>query len=308
MKASARTGGALLDVVGAILTTATRTTARKLIKHRRVTIDGVVQPRPDAAVRAGQVIEISGPPDVSRARAAARVSPGLPFAVLFEDEHLVVVDKPAGLLSIATASEQQRTLYRMVSAHVKEATDGRGRIFIVHRLDRDVSGVMVFAIGEPAKRRLQAGWASSEKVYRAVVDGRPPDREGTVRGWLREDRTLRVVGCAKDAPGAQEAVTHFRVIRDDAPRHELEVRIETGRKHQIRVHLASLGCPIVGDRIYGRGRMGAGMLLHAHSLTFEHPFSGERLTVTSPLPPRFRSPHPAAPASLSNGSSRIRKA
>lgn len=292
MKAIVRTEGSLLDVVGAILTTATKTTVRKLIKHNRVTVDAKVQPRPDTPVRAGQKIEILSLPDELKARKVTRVASDLPFTILHEDKHLVVVDKPAGLLSIATKHEQQRTLYRMVSAYVKEATGGESRIFIVHRLDRDVSGVMVFAIGEPAKRKLQAGWATSEKVYRAVVEGRPQQAEGTVRSFLRENRVMRVVACMPTEPGAQEAVTHYRVIKATAARSELEVRIETGRKHQIRVHLASLGCPIVGDRVYGSGRTGVGMLLHAHSLSFDHPVTGERLTVTSPLPPRFL----AAPA------------
>jgi 23S rRNA pseudouridine1911/1915/1917 synthase len=298
VKARAKTGGALLDVVVDVLATATKTAARKLIKHRRIAVDGEVQPRPDSPVLAGQLVELLPLPaevrEQAAARAAARTAPRLPFTVLLEDEHLIVVDKPAGLLSIATAKEQQRTLYRMVSDHVKET--GGGRIFVVHRLDRDVSGVMVFAKHEAAKRRLQAGWAGAEKIYRAVVEGRPPGKQGTVQGWLRENSFLRVVACRETAPGAQEAVTHYRVVRDDAARPELEVRIETGRKHQIRVHLASLGCPIVGDKVYGTGGRGGGIALHAHALTFEHPFTGRRLTVTSPLPTRVGVPQAAGPA------------
>jgi 23S rRNA pseudouridine1911/1915/1917 synthase len=199
------------------------------------------------------------------------------------------VDKTAGLLSIATDKEHHKTLYRMVSDYVKEATDGRGRIFIVHRLDRDVSGVMVFAKDEPTKRRLQKGWAAAEKIYHAVVEGRPPAAEGTIRTWLRENSAYRVHVCGKTAPGARVAVTHYRVIKDVAPYCTVEVRIETGRKHQIRVHLAKLGCPIVGDDIYGTAASGGGMALHAHSLTFNHPSTGRRTTITSDLPSRFRS-------------------
>jgi 23S rRNA pseudouridine1911/1915/1917 synthase len=271
--------GTLLDVVIRMLDTATRTTARKLIKNGRVEVDGEVRTRPAYPVLPGQTVEISP---------RGRKRP--PFTILLEDDHLVAVDKPAGLLSIATDKEHHRTLYRMVSDYVKEAGGGKGRIFIVHRLDRDVSGVMVFAKDEPTKRRLQKSWAGAEKIYRAVVEGRPPAAGGTVRNWLRENRAYRVHVCDRDAGGAREAVTHYRVIRDAAPHCTVEVRIETGRKHQIRVHMAGLGCPVVGDDTYGTGMPGGDMALHAHVLTFDHPSTGRRTTITSRLPPRLRCP------------------
>ena len=278
MKARTRIEGALLDTVLRMLDTATRTTARKIIKNGRVAVDGDVQIRPDFPVVPGQTVEIS-----------PRGRERTPFVILLEDEHLMAVDKTAGLLSIATDKEQHKTLYRMVSDYVKEATDGRGRIFIVHRLDRDVSGVMVFAKDEPTKRRLQKDWSAAEKIYHAVVEGRPPAAEGTVRNWLRENSAYRVYVCDKNAQDARVAVTHYRVIKDVVPYCTVEVRIETGRKHQIRVHMAELGCPIVGDDIYGTATSGGGMALHAHSLTFDHPSTGRRTTITSHLPPHFRS-------------------
>jgi 23S rRNA pseudouridine1911/1915/1917 synthase len=287
VKARATIDGTLLDAVLRMLGGATKTTARKLVKNRRIAVDGVVQVRPDLPVRSGQRLEIV-PREEAPKEAAARPAGHPPFAVLFEDEHLLAVDKPAGLLSIATEKEQQRTLYRMVSAHVKEATGGLGRFFIVHRHDRDVSGVMVFAKDAPTKRRLQAGWATAEKVYLALVEGRPPATEGTVKSWLCENSAFRVYVCDKAAPGAHEAVTHYRVVGEGGAHSLLELRIETGRKHQIRVHLASLGCPVVGDRVYGRGGSGGGMALHAHALAFVHPFTGLRLTIRSPLPARLR--------------------
>ena len=203
----------------------------------------------------------------------------------------MAVDKTAGLLSIATGKERHKTLYRMVSDYVKAATDGSGKIFVVHRLDRDVSGVMIFARDEPAKRRLQEGWAGTEKIYHAVVEGRPPAPEGTVRNWLSENRAYRVYACdrdARDARGAREAVTHYRIIKTAARYCTLEVRIETGRKHQIRVHMAGLGCPIVGDDTYGTGSPGGALALHALSLAFNHPSTGRRTTITSRLPSRFQ--------------------
>lgn len=271
-----------------MLGSATRTTVRKLIKNGRVAVDGMVQTRPDFTVRSGQTLEIS-----PRRRARP------PFTILLEDDHLVAVDKPAGLLSIATGKEQHKTLYRMVTDYVRETTGGPDRIYIVHRLDRDVSGVMVFAKDAPAKLRLQERWAGAEKIYHAVVYGRPPADEGTVRNWLCENQAHRVYACDKGAPGAREAVTHYRVIKAGARYCAVEVRIETGRKHQIRVHMAGLGCPVAGDDTYGTETSCQELALHAHSLAFNHPSTGRRTTVTSRLPPRVRnlprSGRPGAP-------------
>ena len=278
MRARTKIAGTLLDAVLLLLSTATRTSARKLIKKGRVAVEGRVQARPDFAVLPGQTVEITP---------RGRVLP--PFTILLEDDHLMAVEKVAGLLSIATGKEQHKTLYRMVSDYVKETTDGTGKIFIVHRLDRDVSGVMVFAKDERTKRRLQKGWPGAEKIYHAVVEGQPPASKGTVKNWLRENRAYRVYVCDKDSPDAREAITHYRVIKAAARHCMVEVRIETGRKHQIRVHMAGLKCPIAGDDIYGTGTSPGGLALHAHSLSFDHPSTGVRTTITSRLPSHFRS-------------------
>lgn len=278
MRARNRIESTLLDAVLRMLDTATRTSVRKLIKNGRVAVDGTERVRPDFRVLPGQTVEI-----------APRGRERPPFTILLEDDHLVAADKPAGLLSIATDKEHHKTLYRMVSDYVKKVTRGSGKIFIVHRLDRDVSGVMVFAKDESTKRRLQKGWAGAVKVYHAVVEGHPPAAEGTVRNWLCENRAYRVYVCSKDTRGAHEAVTHYRLIKAGDRYDTVEVRIETGRKHQIRVHMAELGCPIVGDSTYGTELSGGELALHARSLTFDHPSTGRRTTITSRLPSRFRS-------------------
>jgi 23S rRNA pseudouridine1911/1915/1917 synthase len=298
MKAKARTAGTLQDAILEMMESASITSVRRLIKNHRVTVDGQMQPRPDFAVLPGQTIEISqkgkegkkrapGPAPLKTARGAKR---RLAIRILLEDEHLIVVDKPTGMLSIATDKERRKTLYWKVMDYVKESTAGKGRIFIVHRLDRDASGVMVLAKDEKTKRKLQKNWAGTQKVYRAVVEGRPPRAEGTVRNFLCENRAKRVYVCDKDVEGSQEAVTHYRILRGQGPRRLIEVTIETGRKHQIRVHMAStLRCPILGHDMYGLGKSGTrGIALHSHSLTFDHPATGKRITVKSPVPGRFR--------------------
>ena len=303
VKTKTKTAATLLDILLDMMDSASRTSVRKLIKNHRVTVDGEIQARPDFAVLPGQLIEIaqkakdkenkkgsrtpSRPAPLKTARGAKR---RLAVKILFEDEHLIVVDKPTGLLSIATDKERQKTLYRKVMDYVKETTAGQQRIFIVHRLDRDASGVMVFAKDEGTKRKLQKDWSGAEKVYHLVVEGCPPEASGTVRNFLCENRAKIVYVCEKHIKGAQEAVTHYRILKGEGARRLLEVKIETGRKHQIRVHMAdTLNCPIVGDDIYGLGKSGTrGIALHSHSLAFDHPATGERITVKSPIPERFR--------------------
>jgi len=290
MKVKVKAGATLEETVLVMLDSASKSKARKLIRNHRVTVDGEAVNRPDHAVRAGQSVEIVS---AGRERPAKRTpSAGrkrLPFAILLEDEHVIAVDKPAGMLSIATDKEKSRTLYRMVSDYVKASTEGEKKIFIVHRLDRDVSGVILLAKDQKTKRALQEGWGNAEKIYRAVVSGRPPKKEGAVESWLCENKAHLVYACDKTTPGAEKAVTHYRLVRSGVSGSLVEVRLETGRKHQIRVHMASLGCPIAGDRLYGRPVRGmSGIGLHALRLSFDHPATGKRVTIESPLPARLK--------------------
>lgn len=300
MKTKVKTAGTLLDAVMGMMDSASNTSVRKLIKNHRVMVDGEVQPLPYFAVLPGQTVEISskGKDKTSKKKSATadrlKTARGakrrLAVKILLEDEHIIVVDKPTGLLSIATDKERVKTLYRRVMDYVMETTAGEKRIFIVHRLDRDASGVMIFAKDEKSKRKLQKDWAGAKKVYHAVVDGCPPKAEGTVSNFLCENTAKRVYVCDKHSKDAQEAVTHYKVLKGEGARRLLEVTIETGRKHQVRVHMAtSLRCPIVGDDIYGLGKSGTrGIALHSQSLTFDHPVTGKRITVKSPIPTRFR--------------------
>ncbi len=222
-------------------------------------------------------------------RAPAEVAGEMSFLpILFEDRYLIAVHKPGGLLSIASAGERTRTVHRILNDRLQRASHGRERAFIVHRLDREVSGIMLLARSPEIQERLQTGWPRAEKLYSALVQGRPPRPEGTIRSWLRESPVHKVYSCP-EGPEARLAVTHYRQVAA-YPRHALlEVRLETGRKHQIRVHLADLGCPIVGDRRYGArpspiGRFG----LCAHVLAFDHPVTGRRVRLEIPVPRSMR--------------------
>lgn len=279
MRFTARADGRLLDLLQALFPQASRTTLRQMLRHRRVSLDGETQCRADAPVRAGQSIEVSD-------RLGATLPP--PGRILLRDEHLLAIEKPAGILSVARDPEIDDTLYRRLNAYVRETSGGRERIFIVHRLDREASGIMLFALTPEIQERLQRGWRGTEKRYWALVEGHPPAAEGTVRGYLRENRAHRVYA-ARRSPEARLAVTHYRVHAAGPGHTLLDVRIETGRKHQIRVHLADLGCPIAGDRKYGaRTDPLRRLALHAYRLAFTHPGTGERIRLELPLPGSFR--------------------
>jgi 23S rRNA pseudouridine1911/1915/1917 synthase len=212
----------------------------------------------------------------------------LKLDLVFEDDRIVVVDKPAGLLTIATETERERTLYavlRDLLGHRKP----REKLFVVHRLDREASGLLVFAKDIEAKERLQSQFKdhSAGRIYRAVVEGRVTADRFTIRSCLAENAARRVY-VTKSAAAGKLAVTHVSVLRRRLHTSLVEVRLETGRKHQIRVHLANEGHPIVGDRFYGsRSNPIRRLALHGFRLEFKHPGTGAPMRFDSPCPNSF---------------------
>ncbi|HEX4139582.1 MAG TPA: RluA family pseudouridine synthase [Candidatus Methylacidiphilales bacterium] len=202
-----------------------------------------------------------------------------------EDADILVIEKPAGLLSIASASEADRTAYALLTQHVRRGNPrGRERVWIVHRLDRETSGVMVFAKSESAKTALQKNWDAAEKRYFAVVEGAPPQESGTLESWLDESNPLKVY-VGGNGPQMRHAITHYRVMKKGKGVTLLEVTLETGRRHQIRAQLAQAGCPIVGDGKYGAETDPIKRVaLHACSLRFTHPTARKPMRFESPLP------------------------
>jgi 23S rRNA pseudouridine1911/1915/1917 synthase len=161
---------------------------------------------------------------------------------------------------------------------------GRERVWVVHRLDRETSGVMIFAKNEAAKTALQSGWDAVEKKYLAVVEGAPPRESGTFESWLDESNPLKVYAGAS-GPDARHATTHYRVTKKGAKTTLVELTLETGRRHQIRVQLAEAGCPIVGDKKYGAETNPIKRIaLHATTLRFKHPVTGKEMRFDSALP------------------------
>ena len=208
--------------------------------------------------------------------------------VLYEDKDILVVDKPAGLLSVATEREKSRTAQSILTDYIRKGCGRcRKRLFVVHRLDRDTSGALIFAKSEEAMHRLTARWKQTEKKYLAVVHGRCEKRSGTITTYLAEDKGYNVYSTADSTKG-KLSQTAYKVLRMTKSVSLLEVVLLTGRKNQIRVHLAGSGHPIVGDTKYGKeDESQPRMALHARSISFKHPFSGKQLTIESEVPAIF---------------------
>ena len=259
---------------------AKRTRLRQLLKHGSVQVNGRSITRSNHPLRTGDVVSISAKGET---RARGLLPPGM--KVVFEDASLVVVEKPENLLSMASTTEREKTAYAFLTDYARRGNPrSRARVWIVHRLDRETSGLMVFAKTEAAKLALQANWRETDKRYLAVVEGHPPADHGVLKSHLDESNLFKVHS-APPGRGTRHAVTRYRVIKQTATRALVELTPETGRRNQIRVHLADAGCPIVGDRKYGARTNPARRLgLHASSLQFEHPLSGELLRFESPLP------------------------
>jgi len=210
------------------------------------------------------------------------------LVILHEDREILVVDKPAGLLTIGTERDRTHTAYYILTDYVRKGcARSRNRVFIVHRLDRETSGVLVFAKSEEAKVRLQGAWCDTEKKYLAVVHGQCRKSAETITTFLAENQALVMYSTTDPAKG-KLSHTAYQVLKQTKRFALLEVSLLTGRKNQIRVHLADIGHPIVGDRKYGNVKESyANLALHAQSLSFAHPFSGQRLTFAAKVPEYF---------------------
>lgn len=237
-----------------------------------VLVNGTVVTHHAFALSPGDTVEI-------RKTSAAAPRPAGGIEVLLHDDAVVGILKPAGLLSVGTS--------RVKSQHalglVRDALGPNQRLWPVHRLDRETSGVLLFARSREVCDAIQAGWRDVDKIYLAVVEGRPDPSDGLISQPLRDDKNLTVrVGPHK---AARDARTRYRTLQTQGSRALVELALETGRRHQIRAHLAWLGTPVVGDGRYGT--RGPRMALHAHRLTFPHPVSGEVTVLEAPAPSFF---------------------
>ena len=257
-----------------------KTKIRTWLRFQAVTVNGHEVSQFDHPLSPGDVVAIR-----SDRHVVPKAQLGGGIKAWFEDAHLIVIDKPADLLSIASPNEQEKTAYFQLTDYLRQGRpQRRERAWIVHRLDKETSGLMVFAKTPEAKEQLQTGWDQSEKRYEAVIEGRLPAKEGVFECDLDERSRFKVY-VASQSEHTRHAVTHYRVLAEKGPRSLVELRLETGRRHQIRVQLANAGCPIIGDEKYGAKSNPAKRLgLHATFLRFPHPKTGEDMRFNSPLP------------------------
>lgn len=270
----------LLEFLFEMMSSRSRKSVKSVLSRGQVFVNGEATTQFNDALSPGDRVQI----EKRTAKHDAKIR-GL--KILHEDADIIVVEKEAGLLSIASEKENRMTAYRQLSDYIQNIHP-KGRIFVVHRLDRDTSGVMIFAKSKKIQQKLQNAWqdAVPERSYIALVEGTVKE-DGTITSWLTENKAL-MVRSSKNPNKGKKAVTSYKVLKSNSKLSLLKVNLETGRKNQIRVHMQDLKHPIVGDKKYGSQtnpikRVG----LHAHTIGFKHPTTKEYLRFESNIPASF---------------------
>ena len=272
----------------------TRTSVKQLLSQRRVTVNAGVQTRHDTPLKAGDVVQVlQGRGNVELRHPKLRI--------IYEDDALIIVEKKNGLLTVPyNPKSSEMTAYSILKEYVRKQSN-RSTVHVVHRLDRETSGLLVFAKSAELQEYMRTYWRQlvTKRTYIALVEGHFDKKEGSITTWLTEDlRTGMVYSSPKD-DGGQKAVTHYKVIKSTAmgdgdqelPVSLVELNLETGRTNQIRVHMQSIGHPVMGDRKYGHGNEFSPvdrLCLHAKVLEFIHPMTEKKVRFETPIPKEFK--------------------
>jgi 23S rRNA pseudouridine1911/1915/1917 synthase len=259
-----------------------RDNIKSLLRNKQIWINGRFITQFNHPLQAGDMVAVKWSP-------SSHGSLSRNLRIVYQDAHIFVVDKFAGLLSMSTGAEREATAYNILSNFVK-IEHGLNKIFIVHRLDRDTSGLMIFARSEKIQELLQSNWKETmlERKYTAVVEGKVEEPEGTIRTYIYESKAM-VMHSTNNPEKGELAITHFKTLKRKEQYSLLDIHLETGKKNQIRLHMQEIGHPIAGDRKYGAtgnpiGRLG----LHASVLAFMHPITKKAMRFESPVPSKFR--------------------
>ena len=292
VEASAELMPFLLSKLGGM----TRTSVKQLLSQRRVTVNNAIQTRHDTPIRRGEIVVIaSGRGNVELRHPKLRI--------IYEDDALIVVEKKNGLLTVPyNPKSSEMTAYSILKDYVRKQSN-RNTVHVVHRLDRETSGVLVFAKSPELQEYMRTYWRQlvTKRTYVALVEGHFEQKEGTITSWLTEDQYTGMVYSSKTDNGGQKSVTHYKVIKStivgegdqEFPVSLLELNLETGRTNQIRVHMQSIGHPVVGDRKYGHGNEYSPvdrLCLHAKVLEFIHPMTEKKVRFEAAAPKEMLRP------------------
>lgn len=272
----------LLPFLFTVITNKSRNAVKSILTRGQVSVDGEEVTQHNHPLKPGQIVGILSNKESKKRSELSGLD------ILHEDRDIIVINKEAGLLSVAADDPTEPTAYNQLSEYVKKE-DPDNKIFVVHRLDRDTSGVMLYAKSEEIQQALQNDWKNTvkERIYTALAEGSVEQEQGEISSWLKESKGIKMYSNQEDN-GGKRAVTHYRKVLGNENYSLLEVELETGRKHQIRVHLKDIGHPIAGDKLYDAEtnpikRLG----LHATTLVLVHPGTNKLVRYTSEVPGSF---------------------
>ncbi|WP_455497904.1 RluA family pseudouridine synthase [Coprobacter sp.] len=272
----------LLDYLFTLFPEKSKTTVKSFLSHRQIAVNGVPTTQFDMPLHSGDEVLVNF-------EKGFRIFKHSRLRIIYEDEFLIIVDKGYGLLSMSTDRIKEKTAYHILSDYVK-ADHPANRIFIIHRLDRDTSGLMMFAKSQEIQETMQRAWNDMvlDRRYVAVVEGTPDQKKGEVSSYLTENAAYEVYSTQNKEEG-QYALTRYEVLKSNGRFSLVELQLATGRKNQIRVHMKDLGHSIIGDKKYGSTCNPLGRLaLHASRLRFVHPVTRRDMFFETPVPAKFR--------------------
>ena len=285
----------LMDFLQAKMGGMAKASIKQLLSQRRVTVNNAIQTRHDTPIRRGEIVVIaSGRGNVELRHPKLRV--------VYEDDALIVVEKKNGLLTVPVkADSKETTVFSILKEYVRKQSH-RNTVHVVHRLDRETSGLLVFAKSSELQEYMRTYWRQlvTKRSYVALVEGKLEKNEGKITSWLTEDSRTALVSSSPVDNGGQLAITNYKVLKESALQTDeadlkteyslVELNLETGRTNQIRVHMASIGHPVVGDRKYGHGNESSPidrLCLHARVLEFIHPMTEKKVRFEAPMPKEF---------------------